>query len=672
MSGFHIARLFGQTLLISSVATITFLPSMAQAVREDWHSPLPAATQASPLVAPVRPVTDVYYGTKVVDSYRYMENLKDPQVGAWLKDQNAYTRAVLAKIQGRDALLARIKQLDESTPAKVTDVRRLPNSRYFYRKRLASENISRLYVRDGLNGAERLLFDPEKYPAPKGSHNAINYYEPSWNGNLVAVGMSPGGSENAVIHIINADTGEEFKETIDRARFGAVHWRPDNHSFFYNRLQKLAPGQPAEEEEQKSIDYLHVIGMSPKSDVPVLGFGISSRVEVAPIDIPLIVTAPGSSFALAYLLHGVQNEVTLYDAPLDSVGKPDTPWQKVCDVKDDVTQSAIHGDVLYLVTHKDAPRFQVIRTSAAYPDIEHAATVVPESQTVINNVSAAEDALYIQETDGTVGLLKRLSYGGGQLEDIRLPFQGAVGVAASDQRVSGVLLDMTSWVRAPRIYSYEPQSNRIEDTKLQPSAPNDNPTDITSEEVKVKTWDGVMVPLSIVYNRSLKMDGSNPALLNGYGAYGITIDPFFDPKLLAWLEKGGVYAVAHVRGGGVYGEDWHKSGMKLTKPNTWRDFIACAEYLINHKFTSSSKLAGEGASAGGITVGRAFTERPDLFAAALTGLVSRTPCGPNFPPTARQTFRNSEASKRKRALKTFTSWTRTFTSARVYGIRLSC
>jgi len=603
--------------VLVAIVTAMVTSSMAQSGREDLHPPVVTAAQVSPLVAPFRPVTDVYYGTKVVDPYRYMENLKDPQVDAWLRDQNSYTRAVLAKIPGHAALLARIKELDESTPARVSDVRRLPSGLYFYRKRLASENISRLYVRNGLDGTEKLVLDPAKYPAPQGSHNAINYYEPSWDGSLVAVGISSGGSENAVIHIINVGTGEEFKEQIDRARFGSVHWRPDNHSFFYNRLQKLFPGQPAAEEEEKSIDYLHIVGTSPENDVPALGFGISKRVEVAPIDIPFVVTAPGSSSAVGYLVHGVLNEVTLYDAPLNSVGKPDTPWQKICDVTDDVTASAIRGNVLYLLTHKDAPRFKVIRTSADHPDVEHAETIAPESQAVIKDVSVAKDALYIQETDGMVGLLKRLSYAGGQPEDVRLPFQGAVGVAASDPRIPGVLLDMTSWARAARIYSYEPQSNRVEDTKLQPLGPNDNPTDIISEEVKVKSWDGVMVPLSIVYKRGLRMDGSNPTLLNGYGAYGITIDPFFDPKLLAWLDKGGVYAVAHVRGGGVYGEDWHRWGMKLTKPNTWRDFIACAEYLVDHKFTSSSKLAGEGASAGGITIGRAFTERPDLFAAAL-------------------------------------------------------
>ena len=455
---------------------------------------------------------------------------------------------------------------------------------------------------------------------------------------MVAVGIAAGGSEHAVIHILNADTGAESSETIDRALFGEIQWRPDNHSFFYNRLQKLSPGQPSTEEEEKSVDYLHVAGTNPDQDVAVLGFGISPRVEVAPTDIPIVLTEPDSSYALGMLAHGVLNEVTLYEAPLESVGSSDIPWQKVCDIPDDVTNLDVHGDELYLLTHKDAPRFKVIRTSAAHPDVAQAETVLPEreGEVVFKNVAAAQDALYVQATDGTVGLLKRLAYSGGKAETVALPFQGTLDLEASDQRIPGVLMSMTGWARAPRIYVYDPQTGHIDDTKLQPLGPHDNPTDINSEEVKVKSWDGVMVPLSIVYKRGLKMDGSNPTLLRGYGAYGLTLDPAFSPTLLAWLERGGVYAVAHPRAGGVYGEDWHKWGEKLTKPNTWRDFIACAEYLISHQFTSSSKLAGQGTSAGGITIGRSFTERPDLFAAALDRVgvsnALRAEFSPNGPP----------------------------------------
>ncbi len=591
-----------------------------------------APPPSAPPVAPVRPVTDTYFGVQVTDPYRYMENLTDPDVEAWFKGQNEYTRGVLAKIPGRNALLARIRELDQSTPAKVSDVNLIPGGRIFYRKMLATETVPKLYVRDGLDGKERILLDPAKYQADPGSHNAISYYSPSWDGKMVAVGVSPGGSENAIIHILEVDTGKELPETIDRARFGVTGWLSDNRSFLYNRLQKLAPGQPKTDEEQKSMAYLHVAGTSVDQDVPVFGFGLSSRTEIAQTDIPFVFATTGSRWAVGYIAHGVLNEATLYRAPTDTVGKPGTPWEKICDVADDVTGLAIHKEELYLQTHKGAPHFKVIRTSLAHPDVEHAELVVPETEHVIKGISTAADGLYVQETDGMLGVLKRLAYGGAKAEQVQLPFEGAVYVAAADERIPGVLIGMTSWARAPRIYSFDPQTHSVADTKLQPLGPNDDPSDVVSEEVKVKSWDGVMVPLSIVHKRGLKLDGTNPTLLDGYGSYGISIDPEFDATLLAWLEKGGVFAEAHSRGGGEYGEDWHKGGQKLTKPNTWRDFIACAQYLIDNHYTSASKLAGEGTSAGGITIGRAFTERPDLFAAALDRVgVSNALRGENSP-----------------------------------------
>ncbi|HUN86167.1 MAG TPA: prolyl oligopeptidase family serine peptidase [Terracidiphilus sp.] len=619
-------RLTGRVLVLLALAATSCIAGRAQE---------PGAPAAPP-VAPIHPVTTDYYGTKLTDPYRYMENLKDPEVEAWFKGQNAYTRGVLAKIPGRDALLARIRELDRSTPAKVSNVNIVPGGRYFYEKMLASEIVPRLYVRDGLDGTERVLLDPSKYPAPAGSHNAISYYSPSLDGKMVAVGVSAGGSENAIIHILDVGTGKELPETIDRARFGAIAWLPDNHSFFYNRLQKLAPGQPLTDEEQKSVDYLHVIGTSVDDDRPVFAFGLSPRVKILATDIPFTFATIDGRWAIGLIAHGVLNEATMYRAPLDTVGKPDTPWEKICDVPDDVTSLATHGDALYLLSHKGAPHFKVIRTSIAHPDVEHASVVVPESERVIKNIATSQDGLYVQETDGTIGILERLKYEGGDAETIPLPFEGTVSIGATDERVPGALVVLTSWARAPRIYAFDPQARTLTDTKLQPLGPNDDPQDIVSEEVKVESWDGTMVPLSIIHKRDLKMDGSNPTLLRGYGAYGITIDPEFDPVLLAWLEKGGVYAWAHPRGGGVYGEDWHKWGEKLTKPNTWRDFIACAEYLIDHHYTTAAKLAGSGTSAGGVTIGRAFTERPDLFAAALdrVGMSNavRSEDTPNGPP----------------------------------------
>ena len=187
----------------------------------------------------------------------------------------------------------------------------------------------------------------------------------------------------------------------------------------------------------------------------------------------------------------------------------------------------------------------------------------------------------------------------------------------SDPRLPGTLVLLGSWTSAYKIYAYDSATEQSSDTKLQPIGPNDNFDSVEAEEVKVPSHDGVFVPLSIAHPKGMKLDGSNPTLLTAYGAYGISRGPEFDPMLLAWYERGGVYAICHVRGGGEYGEEWHQAGMVSTKPNTWLDFMACAQYLIARKYTSSAHLAAEGASAGGIPVGRAITEEPRLFAAAL-------------------------------------------------------
>ena len=595
-----------------------------------------AAQMSSAPVAPTRPVIDDYFGTKLTDPYRYIEDLKSSEVQDWFKGQDAYTRSVFAKIPGRDALLARIRELDQSTPAKVRDFNLVPGGRYFYTKMLPSEPVGKLYVRDGLGGSERLLLDPAKYPAPEGSHNAINYFSPSFDGKMIAVGVSPGGSEDAIIHVFEADTGKELPETIDRAWFGQVAWRPDNHSFFYNRLQKLEPGQPLTDREQNSRAYLHVVGTSVDQDVPILGNGLSPAVQVAPADLPFAFATLDGKWVVGLVIHGVQNEFSMYRAPLDSAGKSDAPWVKICDLPDAVTGFSLHGDELYLQTHKRASHYKVIRTSLAHADVEHATLVIPEGDRVIVNIATTKDGLYIQELDGPITHLRRLAYGSSTPEELQLPFEGSAYLAATDERIPGALIALTSWARGPRAYAYDPEARTLTDTKLQPLGPNDDPQDIISEEVLVKSWDGVMVPLSIVHKRDLKKDGSNPTLLEGYGSYGITEDPGFDPMRLAWLERGGILAVAHPRGGGEYGEDWHKAGQKLNKPNTWRDFIACAEYLVDQHYTSSSKLAGTGTSAGGITIGRAFTERPELFAAAVDRVgVSNAVRGeytPNGPP----------------------------------------
>jgi prolyl oligopeptidase len=593
-----------------------------------------AASKTAP-VAPVRPVTDEYFGVKVVDPYRYMENLKDPEVAGWFKSQNDYTRAILARLPGRQALVSKIKELDEAVPARVFDVRRLPNGRYFYQKRLASEDVPKIYMRNGLAGEEKLLVDPATFAKSGGPHYSIDYYAPSFDGRYVAFGVSPAGSEDAVLHVLDADTGKETGDVIDRAQFGNPNWLPDGRSFLYNRLQKLGPNAAPSERYLNSRVYLHVLGAEADKDPAVFGIEISPTIKVRPEDIPFAGTVPGSSYAFAVVAHGVQIEITMYSAALASLNKPGIPWEKICDVDDDVTASDVQGEDLYLLSHKDASRFKVLHTRLSSPDLAKAEVIVPASEAVIRNLAAARDALYVQELDGGIGRLLRVAYGS-KPEPVALPFEGSVDLAATDQRVPGTLLDMASWTKANKIYAYDPDSKQVVDTKLQPIGPYDDPRDLESVEVKAKSYDGTLVPLSIVYKRGLKLNGSNPTLLRGYGAYGITEDPAFDPKRLAWFDLGGVYAVAHVRGGGEYGEDWHLAGKGLTKQNTWKDFIACAQYLIEHEYTDSAHLGGMGGSAGGITIGRSITERPDVFAAVIDAVpmsdVVRAEFTPNGPP----------------------------------------
>ena len=268
------------------------------------------------------------------------------------------------------------------------------------------------------------------------------------------------------------------------------------------------------------------------------------------------------------------------------------------------------------MSHEGASRYKVLRTSLANPDLKHAELVVPPSEVVVVNIIAGGDALYIQDLDGGIGRLRRLPYSGGAVEPVKLPFDGAIQSLFANPVQAGAWLELVSWIKSPLWYALDSKSGKVSDTALVPNSPVDY-SQIEAEEVKAKSADGTMVPLSIIHKRGLALDGSHPTWLEGYGAYGITLDPGFQPTLLAFFERDGVFAVAHARGGGEYGEDWHVGGEKLTKQHTIDDMIAGARYLIEHKYTSAAHLAGEGTSAGGVTIGGSITQHPELFGLSL-------------------------------------------------------
>jgi len=571
-----------------------------------------ASCAQSPPVAPVRPVTDTYFGVQVVDPYRYMENLSDPEVQQWFKGQADYTRRTLDALPGRAQLLADIEKYSNSEPAHISGLHRLLDGRYIIEKTLAGETLAKLYVRQSIDAPDVLLVDTDKFRGPHGEPAAINEFFPSPDGKYVACTISQGGAEIGAIHIFDVATGREVEPPIDRVWGAAVSWRDDCSSFFYSRLQKLGPGLTQLDLELNSRAYLHIIGNP--DDAPILGSGLSDQIKVVPTEFPWVTVTRNCDYAIGVLNDGTAEELRLYSAPVASVTSAQAPWMPLCTLDDQVTDYAMHGNDLYLLTHKDASRFKVIHTRLDHPDIASADVILPQQPGVLRSIYAADDALYVDELDGGVYNIIRIPYGG-QPTRPKHPGQGTHYFYGADPRHPGLTVALSTWPRASHNYQYDPASGSITNTNIQPPGPFDDTADLVSTEVRVPSYDGTPVPLSIIMKKGTKLDGNNPTLITAYGGYGITLDPGFSPTQLAWLERGGVSAVAHVRGGGELGEDWHKGGYKLTKPNVWRDTIACAQYLIDAGYTNSHKLGALGGSNGGITIGRAITERPDLFAA---------------------------------------------------------
>ena len=596
---------------------------------------LASAAPRSPPVAPVVPVTDDYFGTQVTDNYRYFEDLKNPQVRAWMKGQADYTRAVLDSLPGRKVLLERITALDK-TQVVVSDLQQR-GGRYFYQKRRPEDQVPRLYYRDGLKGAEHLLLDPAKLGTAK-AHAALDFYTPSWDGQLLAFGVSLGGSEDSVVHMLDVTGKRAFKEAIDRASHSVVAWLPDKSGFFYLRYNKPTPGMKPAEMLYNARTYLHKLGANPNGDEDpaVFGRGVTVNLEVPEGQGTYILTAPDSPYALAVANRNMdQNPATLYVARLDSIKGAATPWRKIADVDDAVTQFQAQGGYLYFLTSKGAPRFKLARLALASPDLEHASVVVLESRAVLTDFVIARDGVYVSARHGATTGVLRASADGAQQHEVPIPFKGTATIAAADPRQKGALIDLTGWIEPEQIYRYDAANDATSVTGLMPAPPLDT-SQLTAEEVFTTSYDGTRVPLSIVHQKNAPRDGARPTLLLGYGAYGISRDPYFSPLFLSWIERGGVIAVAHVRGGGEYGEEWHRGGEKLTKLNTVFDFVACAEHLVDGHYTAPRYLAGEGASAGGILIGGALTWRPDLFAAIIdrVGITDtlRFEIMPNGPP----------------------------------------
>ena len=571
------------------------------------------AQPASPPVAAREPVVDDYFGTKVVDDYRWLEARGSPRFKTWLEGQNAYARGVLDRIPGRDALQARVAA--HSGAAAVISGVRLAGGRIFYGKREPGQDTIKLHVREGFDGPERLLVDPDK-AATAGHHAALDYYRPSPDGTKLIYAISQGGSEASVIHILDVTTGREAAETIDRTEDASPSWLPDGRGFYYNRFTKVGPDAKDTDKYLNSRAWLHLLGTDPETDRPLIGTGVAGSLPVTEVDYPFVEAFAGSPYVLAEILHGADAAITLYIAQAGPDGIPGA-WTRVADVADKVSGAVPFGDRLYLLSYRDAPRRQIVSVSAIQPDLTKAQTVVAQSERVIEGLEASADSLYVSELDGGLSRLLQVDPMTGTSREVALPFQGSLAGPTVDRVSKVILFGLTNWITPVSHYRFD--GEKVSTLSLVPKWPEDTSAYVV-EEVRIKSWDGVLVPLSIVHRKDIKLDGRNPVWLTGYGAYGYAYTPAFVSRFLTLLEDGGVYAVAHVRGGGEFGEDWHLAGKQATKPNTYKDLIAAAEYLQAQGYGSPATTSIEGRSAGGITVGMATTARPDLFRVVFNGV----------------------------------------------------
>lgn len=570
---------------------------------------------------PAQPVVDVHWGVAVEDPYRFLEDTADPAVQAWMRAQADATSSILARLPGRERLWARIAAIDAAVPGVVGAVARSPDGALTFLRRNADESQARL-VRREASGTERVLVDPAGLPGGAGTPHAIGGFDVSPDGRRVAYTVSAGGAEIGTLHVIDAASGRETMPPIDRVRGGGAAWLPDGSGFFYGRL---APDWTTRPRAERFMDHrthlrrLDARGAPRGEDAVVFGPGVHPDVALDRSDTGAVLAVRGRDLALAIVVHGVQRERSLYMAKLSAVVDGRPSWRRVFDAQAQVHGVAAAGPWLYLRSAKDAPRFALLRVPLAAPDLAAATVVVPEGGGVLTGFAAARDAVYVTRREGPVERLLRLPHGAAATAaPVALPVEGSVGLAHASPGQDGVLLTLGAWTRARR--HYVAAGTRIAPLDLVPPGPLDAPDTIEAREVEVRSHDGVLVPASILKAKATTLDGTAPLLLYGYGAYGSVEEPGFSPRLLAFLEQGGIYVIAHVRGGGVHGDAWRRAGWKATKPNTWRDGIAVAEWLVANRYTSPQRMAVQGGSAGGIFAGRAITARPDLFAAAVVSV----------------------------------------------------
>ena len=579
-------------LLVSVVALVSARDSRAA-------DPTAPSIPSGPPKAKVASVEDTVQGHKIVDRYRYLENPNDPDTRLFVEQELSYTRAILDPLPGRDKINARLSQLLE---IGTVGTPQMGGKYYFHTRREGNQNQPMLYVREGLNGDDRILVDVSKLAAD--GTIALDWWYASEDGKYVAYGTSPSGSEQSTLHLVESSTGKVLPDSIERTSAASLAWKRDNSGFYYTRYPKKGDVAEGQEVYNRHVFY-HALGADSAQDPLIFGEGLDPQWWP---DVSL-------SDDGRWLLIDVGDGLTKTEMYLQDLQSKNPPV-KITAGKDFLYSADFLQGKLYITTNEDAPHYRVFVADAANPKRANWKEIIPQSDAVLQNASVTGGKLMAQYEHNATSELKLFGLDGKKLADIPLPALGAVFDASGRYDRNEIFFGFQSFTVPPSIYRVD-----LTDVKsalwAKVDAPSIDPAAYDVQQVWYTSKDGTKVPMFVVSKKGIEKNGKNPTLLTGYGGFNVSMTPAFSRSMYLWMEHGGIYAVANLRGGAEFGEDWHRAGMLEKKQNVFDDFIAAGEYLIAQKYTDRDHLAISGGSNGGLLMGAMITQRPDLFRAVV-------------------------------------------------------
>jgi prolyl oligopeptidase len=560
---------------------------------------------SGPPKAKVVPVEDTVQGHKIIDRYRYLENPNDPDSKLFVEQELAYTRTVLDPLPGRDKINARLSQLLE---IGTVGAPQMGGKYYFHTRREGNQNQPVLYVREGLNGGlsaeDRVLLDVNELSTD--GTVALDWWFAAEDGKYVAYGTSASGSEESTLHIVETATGKVLPDTIERTRFASVAWMKDSSAFYYTRHPKKGDVPEGDEFYHVKVFY-HQLGSDPATDPLIFGESLK------PQDIPSVSLSEDDRWLLIDVGEGwTKTEMYLQD--LQSKNPP----LEITTGKDFLYGADFFEGKLYITTNEDAPHYRVFVADAMTAKRENWKELIPQADAVLQGASMTGGKLLAQYEHNATSELMLFSLGGKKLADIPLPAIGDVFSASGRYDRNEIFFGFQSFTVPPSIYRVDLTTSNVKSALwAKVDAPSIDPSAYEVQQLWYTSKDGTKVPMFVVNKKGIEKNGKNPTLLSGYGGFNISLKPTFNRSMYLWMEHGGIYAVANLRGGSEFGEDWHRAGMLEKKQNVFDDFIAAGEFLIAPKYTDKDHLAIQGGSNGGLLMGAMITQRPDLFRAVI-------------------------------------------------------